>query len=279
MTLNEFQTLVRKSKQNFENDPDKIIVSNPVTSGLDIQFVVSSPPSGAQAALDAVAMYIESLFSDPITLSINVNFQSLEPGILGSTVSYVIESSWTNTRNGLINGMDIDDTIQPYLPAGSTIPVRYDISSGTVTNENRCIFTKANYRATIGSVSGTVADITINSNYNWDYNPNNGIPYGYYCFQSVLAHEVGHVLGFISYNDPQITDILALDCYRFQRSDGSGNYNPDTLTEFQTTARLAWKDASGSSTDDCNSDLISVEYRMSDGYPYQASHFSQGNVN
>lgn len=121
--------------------------------------------------------------------------------------------------------------------------------------------------------------MTINSDFNWDYDPSNGIASGYYCFQSVLAHEVGHVLGFTSGADFRyiLQDIEALDVYRFQRSDGSGDYNPDTLAEFQTTARMVDQNAPGTD-DDVNSDIISVEYQMSDGDPYQCSHFSQGNV-
>jgi hypothetical protein len=281
LTQDEFKAMVKSAKNNFDNDPNKIIISKGDSRGLDIQFVVSSPPSGAQAAINAVAVYIESLFSDSVTVVITLGFESMSPGILGSTSSnYASSVTWANTRAGLIAGMDPDDTIQNYLPSGSSIPVRYDGNSGTVTNENRCFFTKANYRATIGTVSGDAADMTINSDFNWDYDPSNGITSGYYCFQSVLAHEIGHVLGFTSGADFRIfpLDIETLDVYRFQLSDGTGDYNPDTLAEFQTTARMVDQNKPGTN-DDVNSDIISVEYQMSDGDPYQCSHFSQGNVN
>jgi len=119
--------------------------------------------------------------------------------------------------------------------------------------------------------------MTINSDFSWDYDPSNGITSGSFCFQSVLAHEVGHVLGFTSGADFRFLDIETLDVFRFQLSDGSGNYNPDTLAEFQTTARMVDQNAPGTN-DDVVSDIISVEYQMSDGEPYQCSHFSQGNV-
>jgi hypothetical protein len=281
MTKDQFKEIMKSAKKNFDNDPHKIIISNGGSRGLDIQFVVTAPPPGAQAAINSVATYIESLFSDPITVVITLGFESMSPGILGGTTSnYASSVTWTNTRTGLIAGMDADDTIQSYLPSGSTIPIRYNGNTATVTNENRCFFTKANYRATIGTVSGDAADMTINSDFTWDYDPSNGITSGYYCFQSVLAHEIGHVLGFTSGADFRyiLKDIETLDVYRFQRSDGAGNYNPDTLSDFQTTARMVDQNAPGTN-DDVNSDIISVEYQMSDGDPYQCSHFSQGNVN
>ncbi len=273
-----FKAAMTKAHEDFLASP-KIIIDSNSGRGLDIQFVVTSPPPGAQAALDAIASYIDGIFSDPIMVTINIGFESMDPGILGGTTSYYAGAvTWTNARAGLVNGMDSDDSIQSYLPTGSTIPVRYDINSATVTNEDRCYFTVADYRSTIGSVSGDCADMTINTDFSWDYDPSNGISSGCYCFRSVVAHETGHVLGFDSGADFRTNDIEALDVFRFQRTDGSYDYNPDTLTEFQSTPRLCWLDVNGDSDDDCNSDIISVEYRMSDGNPYQASHFSQDNV-
>jgi hypothetical protein len=273
-TPEQFKASVLRARDHFATTP-KTLIQNTGASGLVIQFVVTSPPPGAQAALNAVASYIGSLFLDPITVTINIDFQSMDPGILGATTSHYAGSvTYANTRTGLVNGMDSDDTLLTYLPTGSTIPVRYNIASGTATDESRVFFTVANYRATIGTLSGTAADMTINSDFSWDYDPSDGISSGCFCFRSVVAHEVGHVLGFTSGADFRNSDIEALDLFRFQDS----NYNPSTNAQFQTMSRLVWLDESGSSYDDCNSDLITVEYEMSDGYPYQASHFSQGNV-
>ena len=279
ITLEEFKEQVLASRKAFENNPHKIVVSGGPTRGLNIVFNVSSPPPGAATALESVATYIESQFTDNITVTINVGFASMGPGILGGTSNYYAGVvTWTNSRSGLINGMDFNDSIQNWLPSGSTIPIRYIYTSGTATNEDRCYFSRANYNATIGTVAGTAADMTFNTDFTWDYDPSNGITGGTVCFQSVVAHEVGHVLGFVSGADFRTTDIEAMDICRFQRSDGAGDYNPDNLTEFQNTARMVDKDDAGSYSNDVNSDLISVEYQMSDGTPYQCSHFGQGQV-
>jgi hypothetical protein len=115
-----------------------------------------------------------------------------------------------------------------------------------------------------------------NSNVSWDYDPSNGV--SGYCFQSVATHEVGHSLGFLSraeqWWDPT-SDLFAMDIFRFQRTDGTGDYNPDSYEEFQTAPRLV---DYNTPNDDHNSNLFrcegtDVEYRMEDGYPNQASHF------
>lgn len=244
------------------------------STGFDLVFnLTSALPEGSAEALLNVERYIEAQFSDPITVVINFGFTPLSPGVLGQTGSSYAVTTWANTRAGLQAGMDFDDTIQDFLPAGATIPVRYNGNTTTVTDEDRVFVTIGNYRAAIGSIGGTAATITMNSNFFWDYTPPD-ITGGAFCFQSVMAHEIGHALGFTSGADGRASDIEVLDLYRFQLSNGSGtNHNPDNLAEFGTTARMVDTNAPGTA-DDVNSDLITAEYRMSDGNPFQASHFS-----
>jgi hypothetical protein len=245
--------------------------------GIDVIFNTSgSLPSGAAAAISLAEALIESTFNDPTTVIVSLSFANMGSGVLGATGSSYVQESWNDSRNGLINGMDGDDTIQAFLPSGTTIPVRYNASSATVTNENRIYWTRANYKAAVGSSGGSDASMQYNNQFNWDYNPANGISGSSHSFVDVVIHEVGHAMGFTSGVDFRNNDIEALDIYRFQRSDGGNDYDPDTTAEFQTTPRLA--DFNNPSGDDVNSDIISAEYRMSDGSPWQASHFrEQGN--
>jgi len=241
--------------------------------GLDLRFnIFSTLPDGAADAIAAVESYFESQFDDPVTVTINLQFAVLGAGILGATGSNYVQDTYSDVRAGLVSDMDFDDSIQDYLPLGGVIPVRYDGNSETVTSENRVFVTRANYNAAIGVASGTAASMTFNTDFAWDFTVP-GISGGQYDFQSVLVHEVGHALGFTSGADFRTNDLEVLDLYRFQRSDGTGtNHNPDTLQEFQFEPRMVDQNAPGI-LDDVNSDLITVEYRMADGNPYQASHF------
>jgi hypothetical protein len=252
-------------------------VGNPErTTGLNVVFNVGGgAPPGTTAALAMVSSFLASTFNDAITVTINLSFQDMGGGgVIGATSSSAVSNiTYTNSRNGLVAGMDSDDVIQTWLPTGSTVPVRYDGSSPNVTNELYVDWTRANYRATVGSISGLDASMTFNTQFAFDFDPSDGIASGTMSFVDVALHETGHALGFISGADGFGSfSFTSLDLYRFQRTDGSNNYNPDTYEDFQTTPRLV---SFNSPDDDHNSDIIIAEYRMSDGDPYQASHFRE----
>ncbi len=273
---------VIEHRRQFEDSTKTVIVDTAggdgiAGGGINIVFSASaSVPASALAALAAVETYIQGLFSDPITVTISVSWQNMGSGVLGSTGSYYTSSTYTTARNGLFNGKDSNDIIQNYLPSGSTIPVRYNGASTLVTNESIVYWTRANYRATVGAVNGTAASMTFNSAFGWDFDPSNGV--SGYSFRDVIAHEVGHALGFVSRVDfgASVTDMTALDIFRFQTTDGTGDYNPDSYAEWQIRPRLV---DYNSPNDQHHSDLITVEYKMSDGTPYQASHFREQSAN
>ncbi len=230
----------------------------------------SSVPNPARNALDLVEAFFEQQFADPITIVINVEFESLPPGVLGATGTPYVHVPWSVSRDGLQNGMDATDVIQNFLPSGSKIPVRYNGLTDIVTQESRVFWSLANFRAAIGSVAGDVGTMRFNDSIAWDYNPDNGV--SGFSFVDVVIHEIGHVLGFDSGADFRFKDMEALDIFRFQRTDGSGgaDYNPDTYAEFTARPRLV---SNNTPNNDANSDIVIAEYKMADGVPYQASHF------
>lgn len=272
LTADDLQAIAQAHYDEFKNGPAVVIDRGLRGGTIDVILNAgSSVPSDALPALAAAEAYLETQFSDAITVKLSISFSNLGAGVLGATSSaFVNNVPWTTSRDGLIAGIDADDTIQTFLPS-STLPIRYDAGTSTITNETVVDWTKSAYRATVGTTSGNAGSTAFNSNFTWDYDPSNGV--GGYSFIDVAIHETGHALGFVSAVDfVNPTEPQTLDLYRFNRTDGSGDYNPDTTAEFTTTPRLL---DYNNPNDDHQFDIISAEHRLEDGTPYQASHWRQ----
>lgn len=275
LTEAQIRAIRAEHKAKFSNEPVIVVDSGNRGAGINIVFnLAGSVPSAAVTSFTIAEAYLESQFSDPITVTVNVSFANLGSGVIGATSSnFLTNRTYTAVRNGMVNGMDFNDTIQSLLPTGSTVPVRYVGTSATVTNESNIDVTWANYKATIGSVGGSDGDMTYNSGFSFDYDPSDGVPGTRLSLVDTIVHEVGHALGFVSAADNSGGgQFETMDLFRFQRTDGTGDFNPDTNAEFTTTARLVDYNVPN---DDHNSDFIWAEHRMSDGTPYQASHFRE----
>lgn len=254
-------------------DPAQVTILDTAAprAGLNMVFALAaSVPAAAVPAFAAAETYLEGQFpNDTMTVTVSVSFAALSPGVIGGTGSSYGYVTWADTRTALQGGADATDSILAFLPSGTTIPVRY--RSNRTTNEDRVFWTFANWKANGGTVSGNDATMQFSTNFPFDYDPSNGVSSNTISIQDVIVHETGHALGFTSGIDFRNSDIEVVDVFRFQRTDGNADYNPDTTAEFQVRPRMGIYNYN----DDHNFDIISVEYRMSDGSPYQASHFRE----
>ena len=273
VTTKDLKTWAERHEALMKAGPE-IIVGSPDRSRTNFNVVFhagGSVPPVALPALAAGAAYLNSLFYDAITVDISITFEVMsDPNILGATlVNYNNSQTYTNSRAGLVNGMWCYDVIQSWLPLGDHCLVRYNGGSDVVSEQHTINWPKAAYKATMGTTGGYGGSTAFNSLVTWDYDPNDGIDSGAFSFMDVLIHETGHALGFVSAVD-QGSTMHVMDLYRFQRTDGCCDYNPDTYEEFQVRPRLV---DDNTPDDDHNTDFVIVEYRMSDGDPEQGSHW------
>jgi len=229
-----------------------------------------SVPAQAMPAIDAVEAAIEALFADPINITIEISFDDLSGGTLGVTSSPYTHISYSTSRDGLQDDADDTDGLLQRLPSGSSVPVRYNGNNHSITLENRVFWSLANYKATIGAIGGDAGSIIFNDDITWDYDPSNGVVG--YSFQDVLAHEVGHALGFTSGADFRDKDLEVMDLFRFQKNDDGHDYNPDSWAEFRVRPRLV---SDGAPPGKHITDFIQHTFPMSDGTSHQPSHFDE----
>jgi VCBS repeat-containing protein len=164
-------------------------------SGLVIDVVydssVNSAPAGFTAAVAAVVSYYESVFTDPVTITIDVGYgeidgQRLVSGALGESETYLTSVSYSQLQSALVrNANAIGDTAAATsLPATSPVSGQYWLS----TAEAEAL----GISGASSSVNGYVGFSSANL---FAYNDSNGVPANQYDFFGVVAHEFSEVMG------------------------------------------------------------------------------------
>jgi hypothetical protein len=187
----------------------------------------------ARQGFEIAAAYWASVFSDNVNINLNIGFQSLGAGILGSTGStrslLSMNQGYTALAADASSTLDaaavaslrplgtstsvpgagavtaianiINGTNNGYLDSGTRID-----NDGSVNNSTLAV-TKASAKA-LGlttDVNGTAinyassdGNITFSTNFTFDFDPTDGISSNAFDFIGVAIHEIGHALGFVS---------------------------------------------------------------------------------
>ena len=211
--------------------------------------------TAAQAAFDRAVAQWQAFISDPITVNFDVDFADLGGNTLATAAPVPVVGSYSLIRDQIVvdAASEPDDTITGSLPEFSD--ANFDLPNGfSLSGELEA--TKANLKALgfggldtqFGTSDGV---ITFGTGLQFDFDNSDGVDAGSFDFESVAAHEIGHILGFSSAVDtvdflidsgatpePGDPDVevspTPFDLYRFE--DGSVN-DPSTPNEFTTFAR------------------------------------------
>lgn len=153
---------------------------------------VASAPSAFKTAVIAAAQYLESQFTDHVTLNINVGYgevagSSMGSGALGESESYLSSYSYASVKAALAaDGTSADDAaVLASLPA--TAPVNGTIWLTTAQAKALGLST-----ATSTSTDGFVG---FAKSLPFSYTDTNGVVSGTYDFNGVALHELTEVMG------------------------------------------------------------------------------------
>ena len=186
-------------------------------------------PDGAAAlyAFQKAANYWNQTLANNVTIRINIGFDNLGTGILGSTSSNQSDVKVSSVYSALAStGTSALDSIAvanlSKLDAQGNLSMRVSNYADTV---NQTGINTASSRLSTGSsvmnqyLSANTsvlkalnlstnqpantydASIHFSKNFAFDYNPTDGISQGKYDFVAVATHELGHALGFVSGTD------------------------------------------------------------------------------
>ena len=165
-------------------------------SGLVIDVIydpsVANAPAGFTTAVAAVVSYFESIFSNPVTVTIDVGYgeidgEALASGALGESETFLTSVSYAQLQSALVdNANAIGDTAAAAsLPASSPVSGQFWVATAEAA--------ALGLPSASTDVDGYVGfSATPNL---FAYDDSSGVPANQYDFFGVVAHEISEVMG------------------------------------------------------------------------------------
>lgn len=269
----------RSSQGSEEKSIKRVLVSEKLESrrvfALGFQF---NPAPGTSrqviAGFEEAGRLWQDLFSDNVKVVVDISEQNLGPVVIGSTLSNKVNLPYVNVRNSLFaDARSVDDafaasnlstnnSINVYMnltsdnPNGAGSLVPYVDADGGANNTTLWVL-RANARA-LGLLPandpGVDGSISFNTaTFNFDFDRSDGITPGTTDFVFVAAHEIGHLLGFVSgvdvldfvdgqggrpgpFGDDALVNVTVLDLFRQSTASvGAGadlDFTADTRAKY-----------------------------------------------
>jgi hypothetical protein len=177
--------------------------SSGLTIKLNFDTSFSSAPTALTAAITSAAQYLGGLFSDPITVTINVGYgevggYAMGGNALGSSMSYLNSYSYTQ----IAAAMAADATSATDSSAVASLP------SGNPTGGTMWL-TTANAKAVGLLANNTSVDgyVGFSSTLPFDFDLADGVTAGAYDFFGTAMHELTEVLGRMTFDGGTIAGV------------------------------------------------------------------------
>lgn len=198
-----------------------LMAGTATSSALDIVFnTAAGMDQRAIDGFEAAAAYWESTLTDNVTININIDFRTLDPGVLGQagSTSQVVsianyfaalnaDASSANDLLAVANlpgltGGGISFLTQTNTESPSSVSRETVSLDNNNSSNNRFLsINTANAKAVglfTGSAAASDASITFSDAFSWDFDQSDGVGAGLQDFVGVAIHEIGHSLGFNS---------------------------------------------------------------------------------
>jgi hypothetical protein len=193
---------------------------------LSFDSSVSSAPAGFRNAVNAAATFLQTTFTDNVTINVTVGYGevgglALSSGSLGESLTHMRSYSYSQVRTALSN-----DALSPDDHTATTqLPVNDPAHAGTYsvsTAEAKALGLSGASTAIDGSVGFSANDL-------FDFTAADGISAGHYDFYGVVVHELTEIMG----RSAGLGEIISgqhsyspMDLFRFS-SQGVRDFSPN----------------------------------------------------
>ena len=166
---------------------------------------IASLPTGFVTAVNWVVSYLDTLFTNPVTLNIDVGYgeiagSSLPAGALGASQAPYVPANYNTVKSALL---------AENAPGASTLPPTSPVSGSLYVPQ-------AEAKA-LGISSSPALDgyVGFSNSVQWSYTPNVTPSAGAYYLVGTLEHEITELMGRVSLVDSQPNFYAAADLYRY----------------------------------------------------------------
>ncbi len=250
-------------------------------------------------AVNTAGNYWSSKFTDNVTVYVDMGFDHLGSSILGQTGSAFTSKTYSSLRASLMSDVSSSRDVTAVAslqtgPALSFYATQGDLSSrydnDGSTNNTLLGLTTANAKAlgyaTTTNAANPDATMTFSSDFSFAYTRVGGTPSNQIDFITVVEHELGHALGFVSGVDDIDYCAGAGRGAACNISEGVDRFESDWWYEpldlFRYSAAGLDMRVGGNpyfSIDGGATAIETFSTGSTNGNGYQASHFGTGSIN
>jgi Ca2+-binding RTX toxin-like protein len=191
-----------------------------LTINVNYDASVNGAPAGFKPGIAAAVSYLESHFTDPVNVNINVGWgelggDALPAHSIGASSFFLVSESYASLRGALVSDAKSADDQSSVASLPLTDPT-FGGNFWASSAEAKALGLISDDMINDGSVAFDTATA-------WDFNASDGVPFGQYDFVSVAIHEISEVMGRAAQLGGAVgstgNSYMPLDLFRFTGPD------------------------------------------------------------